>query len=234
MASTSSPENLIQSAGEPTGKSSVAGIRLGVPEDVPHLLKLIHQMAVFERLTHLFQATEHSLSSTLFSSPPFQGTTVFILEILTDFPRNPCDDKQSFKPIFKQLIFDPPVEDTEAKTFASSRNGDGVVAGFVLFFQNYSTFMAKSGFYIEDLFVRECYRRRGLGRMLMESVAGQAVKMGLGRVEWCVLDWNVNAIKFYEEMGAEVMQQWRICRLSGESLEAYKEKGNGKGDDQAV
>ncbi|ERM99521.1 probable acetyltransferase NATA1-like [Amborella trichopoda] len=233
MASTSSLENVLQSTGEPTEKSRVARIRLAVPEDVPHLLKLIHQMAVFEHMPHLFQATEHSLSSTLFSSPPFQGTTVFILEIFSDFPQNPCDKNQFFKPIFKKLVFDPPVEDVEAKTFASSQNGDGVVAGFVLFVQNYSTFLAKPGFYMEDLFVRECYRRRGLGRMLMESVAGQAVKMGFGIMQWCVLDWNVNAIKFYEEMGAEVMQQWSLCRLSGEALEAYRGKGDGNVDDES-
>lgn len=57
--------------------------------------------------------------------------------------------------------------------------------------------------------------------MLLSAVAGQAAKMGFGRVEWCVLDWNVNAIKFYEEMGADVMQEWRICRLTGDKLQAY-------------
>lgn len=72
--------------------------------------------------------------------------------------------------------------------------------------------------------MRECYRRKGLGRMLLTAVANQAVKLGYGRVEWCVLDWNVNAIKFYELMGAEVMQQWRICRLTGDALQAYGDK----------
>lgn len=71
--------------------------------------------------------------------------------------------------------------------------------------------------------MRECYRRKGFRKMLLSFVAKQAVKMGYGRVEWVVLDWNVNAIKFYELMGAQVMQEWRICRLSGEALEAYKD-----------
>lgn len=90
-----------------------------------------------------------------------------------------------------------------------------------MFFPNYSTFLAKPGFYVEDLYVRECYRRKGLGKILLSTVAAQAVKMGYGRVEWMVLDWNVNAIKFYEEMGAQVMNEWRICRLTGEALQAY-------------
>ncbi|KAF2295705.1 hypothetical protein GH714_033663 [Hevea brasiliensis] len=78
---------------------------------------------------------------------------------------------------------------------------------------------SKPGLYVEDLFVRECYRRKGMGKMLLSAVAAQAVKMGYGRVEWTVLDWNVNAIKFYEEMGAKVLTDWRICRLTGEALE---------------
>lgn len=69
--------------------------------------------------------------------------------------------------------------------------------------------------------MRECYRRKGFGRMLLSAVAKQAVKMGYGRVEWVVLDWNVNAIKFYEEMGAKVLSEWRICRLTGDALDAY-------------
>lgn len=95
------------------------------------------------------------------------------------------------------------------------------MAGFVLFFPNYSTFLAKPGFYIEDLFVRECYRRKGLGKMLLSAVAQQAARMGYGRVEWVVLDWNENAIKFYEEMGAQILQEWRVCRLTGDALQAY-------------
>lgn len=74
---------------------------------------------------------------------------------------------------------------------------------------------------MEDVFVRECYRRQGFGGLLMKAVANQAVKLGYGRVEWCVLDWNVNAIRFYEKIGADVMQEWRICRLTGDSLLSY-------------
>lgn len=105
-----------------------------------------------------------------------------------------------------------------------------IVAGFVLFFPNYSSFLAKPGFYIEDLFVRESYRRKGLGKMLLSAVARQAVAMGYGRVEWVVLDWNMNAIKFYEEMGATVMQEWRVCRLTGDALQGYATTSGTKND----
>ncbi|KAK7279051.1 hypothetical protein RJT34_24094 [Clitoria ternatea] len=206
----------------PLGHPLFTRIRLATPSDVPHIHKLIHQMAVFERLTHLFSATESSLSSTLFppSSTPFHSFTIFLLEASpTPFPTTPTNP--FYHPAVKVLNFEYPIDDPEQDSFRSLDGGDVFVVGFVLFFPNYSTFLGKPGFYVEDLFVRECYRRKGFGRMLLSEVAKQAVKMGYGRVEWVVLDWNVNAIKFYEEMGANVLPEWRICRLTGEALEAY-------------
>ncbi|KAJ0970347.1 hypothetical protein J5N97_023224 [Dioscorea zingiberensis] len=197
-------------------------IRLADKRDVPHIHRLIHQMAVFERLTHLFSATESSLAATLFPSsspsPPFRSFTVLILELS---PSPSPDLNPSFTPIVREVDLKSPISDPDAEAFASAGGGDGVVVGFVLCFPNYSSFLAKPGLYIEDIFVREPYRRRGLGRMLLSAVAQQAARMDFGRVEWCVLDWNVNAIKFYEEMGADVLQEWRICRLTGDNLEAY-------------
>ncbi|XP_030451371.1 GCN5-related N-acetyltransferase 8-like [Syzygium oleosum] len=208
-----------------------ARVRLAAPSDVPHIHKMIYRMAVFERLADQCTATEASLSSTLFNSPAFQSFTVLLLEVshLPFAPLPPPPQQQNptaapaFAPIVSTINLDLPIEDPENEVFASGAEGGGgaVVAGFVLFFPNYSTFLAKPGFYIEDLFVRECYRRKGLGRMLLAAVARQAARMGYGRVEWVVLDWNVNAIKFYEEMGAKLLQEWRICRLTGEALSAY-------------
>ncbi|KDP44395.1 hypothetical protein JCGZ_20075 [Jatropha curcas] len=215
----SAPTGLPDSDSTPVGHPLFSRIRLATPADVPHIHKLIHQMAVFERLTHLFSATESSLSATLFTSPPFHSFTIFLLEVSS----NPLPKITShFAPIDRIIQLDHPINDPETETFKNGSD-DVVVAGFVLFFPNYSTFLGKPGFYVEDLFVRECYRRKGLGRMLLSAVAGQAVKMGYGRVEWVVLDWNVNAIKFYEEMGAKVLPEWRICRLTGENLEAYRD-----------
>ncbi|KAK9124219.1 hypothetical protein Sjap_013821 [Stephania japonica] len=200
-------------------------IRLADPSDVAHIHKMIYQMAEFERLSHQCSATEASLSATLFASPPFQSFTVFILEVsrspssfLID---NSTNNNPHYTPTMASVNLEIPVEDPEEGAFGVGGNGGVVVGGFVLFFPNYSTFLAKPGFYVEDLFVRECYRRRGLGRMLLGAVAAQAVRMGYGRVEWVVLDWNVNAIRFYEEMGAEVLGDWRVCRLTGEPLLGY-------------
>ena len=95
---------------------------------------------------------------------------------------------------------------------------DGAPAGFALFFHNYSTWEARRGLYLEDLFVRPAARGRGVGRALLEHLAGVAVARGCGRFEWSVLDWNAPAIGFYEALGAREMREWRIMRVDGEAL----------------
>lgn len=95
---------------------------------------------------------------------------------------------------------------------------DGEPAGFALFFQNYSTFLAKPGLYLEDLYVQPQYRQCGLGKALITSVARIAQERGCGRYEWTVLDWNTPAIQFYENLGAEMKSDWRIMRVTGEAL----------------
>ena len=101
--------------------------------------------------------------------------------------------------------------------------GDQVVA-FALFFTNFSTFLALPGLYLEDLFVEPEQRGRGIGEALLTRLAQLAAERGYGRFEWSVLDWNVNAIRFYERMGATVMPDWRICRIAGEALIAFGAK----------
>ena len=95
--------------------------------------------------------------------------------------------------------------------------------GFALFFRNFSTFLGKPGLYLEDLFVRESARGRGIGRALLTHLASLAVARGYGRVEWAVLDWNAPAIEFYRSLGATLMDDWRICRLTGDPLNALAE-----------
>lgn len=94
-------------------------------------------------------------------------------------------------------------------------------AGFALFFQTYSTFLAKPGLHLEDLFVVPEKRGRGIGRELLLHLAGLANKRGCGRMEWTVLDWNERAVKFYEAIGARRLDDWTICRLTGETLAKY-------------
>ena len=98
---------------------------------------------------------------------------------------------------------------------------NGEVVAFALFFTNFSTFLAKPGLYLEDLYVKPEQRGRGLGRALLEHLGALAVERDYGRFEWSVLDWNENAIRFYKGMGATVMPDWRICRVTGEALQRF-------------
>jgi len=90
--------------------------------------------------------------------------------------------------------------------------------GFALFFTSYSTFLAKAGLYLEDLFVLEQYRGMGCGKKLLQHLAGEVVKRDYGRLEWSVLNWNKPSIQFYESLGAEAMTEWGSYRLAGLEL----------------
>jgi GNAT superfamily N-acetyltransferase len=95
---------------------------------------------------------------------------------------------------------------------------DGEVVTFALFFHNFSTFLTRKGLYLEDLYVKQAHRGKGYGRQMLVRLAQLAVERDCGRFEWSVLDWNENAINFYQGMGAEVMPDWRICRVAGPAL----------------
>jgi GNAT superfamily N-acetyltransferase len=95
------------------------------------------------------------------------------------------------------------------------------VVAFALFFTNFSTFLAQPGLYLEDLYVQPAHRGHGLGKALLQRLGALAVERGCGRFEWSVLDWNANAIRFYERMGATVMPDWRICRVTGDALQRF-------------
>jgi len=95
---------------------------------------------------------------------------------------------------------------------------DGTPVGFALFFHNFSTFLALPGIYLEDLFVVPEQRGRGIGRALLKRLAKIAVERGCGRLEWSVLDWNRDAIGFYERLGAMPNSEWTVYRLAGEAL----------------
>ncbi|HEY2901466.1 MAG TPA: GNAT family N-acetyltransferase [Polyangia bacterium] len=89
----------------------------------------------------------------------------------------------------------------------------GAPVGFALFFTNYSTFLTRPGIYLEDLFVLENHRRQGVGQALLAAVRRIAEARGAGRLEWTVLDWNADAIAFYRRIGADVLPDWRLCRV---------------------
>ena len=114
----------------------------------------------------------------------------------------------------EQQLFGTP---RRAEVLLGRENGRPVC--FALFFHNFSTFLSKPGLYLEDLFVRPEARRRGYGRAMLVRLAQIAVERGCGRFEWSVLDWNTPAIGFYESLGATVMPDWRITRVTGPALQ---------------
>ena len=144
--------------------------------DVPLILRLINDLAAYEKLAHEVTATEEELRRTLFGPHP---AAEVIIGYANDEP-----------------------------------------AGFALFFQNYSTFLALPGIHLEDLFVVPAWRGHGLGRLLLTRLAALAVERGCGRLEWAVLDWNTPAIGFYKSLGARALDEWTTFRVTGESLRA--------------
>jgi GNAT superfamily N-acetyltransferase len=98
---------------------------------------------------------------------------------------------------------------------------DGALAGHALFFTNYSTFLGKPGLYLEDLYVKPAQRGAGIGGAMLRHLAALANARGYGRFEWSVLDWNEHAIRFYERMGATLLPDWRICRVTGDALRRF-------------
>jgi GNAT superfamily N-acetyltransferase len=100
----------------------------------------------------------------------------------------------------------------------------GEVIAFALYFTNFSTFLAQPGLYLEDLYVLPAHRGKGVGEALLRQLATIATQRGYARFEWSVLDWNENAIRFYERLGATVMPDWRICRVSGPALTSFGER----------
>jgi GNAT superfamily N-acetyltransferase len=149
-------------------------ISFATAADVPTILRLVRELAEFERLLDQVRATEEQIRAALFGARPY--AEVLIARV------------------------------------------DGEVAGFALFFHNFSTFLAKPGIYLEDLYVRPKFRGGGCGAALLRRLATTAVERGCGRLEWSVLNWNQRAIDFYKSLGAEPLDEWTMYRVTGEAL----------------
>ncbi len=123
------------------------------------------------------------------------------------------------------------VEDLDAELFGEHPVIEAVTAlindtpvAFALYFHNYSTFLGRKGLYLEDVYVKPAYRRQGIGRALLIHLARIAVERGCGRFEWSVLDWNAPAIAFYKGLGADILAEWQIVRVTGDALAALAAK----------
>jgi GNAT superfamily N-acetyltransferase len=149
-------------------------IRPAGVEDVPIILKLIRDLATYERAPHEVTATEEQLVDVLFGEKP-------AAEVLLAF------------------------------------EGESAV-GFAVYFYNFSTWLGRSGLYLEDLFVKPEKRGKGYGRALLVELAKIALERGCGRMEWAVLDWNEPAIKFYRSLGAQPMDEWTVFRLTRDGI----------------
>ena len=154
-------------------------IRPAKPGDEGEIMRLVRDLAVYEKLLHEVQSTPELLAAALFAESP--------------------------------------------RVFCDLAEEDGKAIGFAVWFYTYSTFVGRAGIYLEDLFVEPAARGRGIGKALLRQLGGRCVAEGLGRLEWSVLDWNAPAIAFYRGQGANIHDEWRICRVSGDALKRLGE-----------
>jgi GNAT superfamily N-acetyltransferase len=120
----------------------------------------------------------------------------------------------------RELFSERPVIEAVIAWVDECAGGESAL-GFALYFHNYSTFLARRGLYLEDLFVVPEARGRGIGKALIRHCARVAAERGCGRFEWAVLDWNQPAIEFYQSIGATILPEWQLCRLSGDALHRF-------------
>ena len=121
--------------------------------------------------------------------------------------------------IFRRQVF----EEKAARVLIAEDEETGQPVGFALYFFNFSTWLGRSGLYLEDLFIRPAHRGRGYGTALLRELARIAIAKDCGRMEWWVLDWNASAIGFYKSLGAQPMDEWTVFRLTGEPLRRLAE-----------
>jgi GNAT superfamily N-acetyltransferase len=152
-------------------------IRDAVESDCGRLIELMRELAVYEKLDHIFVGAEEDMKKWLFSGSP------------------------------------------AAAGFVAEK--DGVIVGYAIYFRSFSTFLGKPGIWLEDLYVSPALRGQGIGKALLKRLAVTAAEGGHARLEWSVLDWNQPAIDFYAAIGAEIMGEWRICRMDGERLSRF-------------
>jgi GNAT superfamily N-acetyltransferase len=110
------------------------------------------------------------------------------------------------------------------RLFGEIAEWNGEVAGFAVWFVNFSTFAGRPGIYLEDLFVRPAFRRNGIGQALLGHLAAICLEKGWARLQWSVLDWNTPSVTFYKSLGAELMDDWTLCKVTGPSLATLAER----------
>jgi GNAT superfamily N-acetyltransferase len=156
------------------------------------------------------------VSLTIRAAAPSDSALIFsLVRELADYEKLSAEVDSTEAAIAAALFSDKP------RLYCAIAEWGGEPAGFAVWFLNYSTFRGRHGIYLEDIFVRPAFRHRGIGKALLARLAQRCVEQGYARVEWAVLDWNAPSIQFYRSIGAQVMDQWKICRLSGEALSSF-------------
>ena len=145
------------------------------------------------------------------------GEVLQLIQDLATYEKAP-DQVEASKDDLLNTIFTK-----EPRVFCDLVEVDGQIAGMAIWFLNYSTWQAKHGIYLEDLYIKPEFRARGYGKALLKHLAQICDKEGYGRLQWWVLDWNSPAIEFYRSFGAEAMDEWTVYRTSGQAL---KDLGN--------
>jgi GNAT superfamily N-acetyltransferase len=123
-----------------------------------------------------------------------------------------------------EAMIDAALFGADPRLFCDIAEWNGEVAGFAVWFINFSTFSGRSGIYLEDLFVRPALRGKGIGKALLSHLAKQCVTNGWARLQWSVLDWNTPSIEFYKSLGAVLMDEWTVCRVNGAALTALAQE----------
>jgi ribosomal protein S18 acetylase RimI-like enzyme len=170
---------------------------------------MIHELACYENEPTAVQATEESLLRTLTFAPSPTSTPSASASSSSSSSHSPSSPSPGYA---KTLLLRAPSSD--------SHGAAEEVAGMALFFTNYSTWRGAPGIYLEDLFVRPAFRKRGYGKLLIRALARECKEIGGVRLEWCCLKWNESSLEFYRALGAREQVEWVTLRVDGERLEA--------------
>jgi GNAT superfamily N-acetyltransferase len=150
--------------------------------------------------------------------PDEAGVVLSLIKELADYEKLSHEVEATEAMIAAALFTDNP------RLFCDVAEWNGEVAGFAVWFVNFSTFSGRSGIYLEDLFVRPAVRGKGIGKALLSHLAKECVANNWSRLQWSVLDWNEPSIAFYKSFGAVLMDGWTICKVAGPALSALAQE----------
>ena len=154
------------------------------------------------------------MSITIRAARPGDSAIVFsLIRELAEYERLLHEVEATERDIAAALFSPQP------RLFCDLAAWEGETVGFAVWFLIFSTFTGRYGLYLEDIFVRPNFRGKGVGKALMRQLAARCVEQNFARFEWSVLDWNRPSIDFYRSIGADVLEEWRICRMTGKALE---------------